>query len=484
MNKREGTPLMQTFIRRFTRLQWKLTFSYALLTGVVLLLFEILAIGVIFWVVNANLPSIVLSGAQQEVPQAATYFAGDVPDWKGLSAWLNIPNPYANGSYQGGTIVDTQGRVLATAGDTAIHAGMPLQTRLSAQSMKNLRAVLAGGATSQGLVNQETDGSIVAIVPIVGKDKTVQAALVLKTNTIAQANGYWVSYYLLYVVLPSLLFILFIAGVIGPIAGFFTARNFTRRFQKLSVAADNWGKGNFSTLVQDTSSDELGQLTRHLNRMVEQLQNMLQTSQKLAVLEERNRLARDLHDSVKQHIFVVALQVGTAKLHLEPNAEKVQRPLAEAEHVLLQVQEELQTLIRELRPVALEDKGFGVALQELASQWTQQTSIPTDVQLERKQVLPLLVEEAFYRIVQEALANVARHSQATKVLIRLVCEQEHVLLSIQDNGQGFALAGTKGKGFGLLSMQERMNALGGDVSIESTKEQGTRIVARCPKTAQ
>jgi NarL family two-component system sensor histidine kinase LiaS len=472
---------MQRFIRRFSQLQWKLTFSYALLTGGVLLLFELVAIGVIFLVVNANLPRIVLSGAQQEVPQAATYFTGDVPDRNGLSAWLNIPNPYANGSYQGGTIVDTQGRVLATAGNTAIHVGMPLQTLLSASSAKNLRSVLAGGTTSQGLVNQEVDGSIVAIVPIVGKDKTTQAALIIKTSTIAQANGYWVSYYLLYVILPSILFILFVAGIIGPIAGFFTARNFTRRFHKLSVAADNWGKGNFSTLVQDTSSDELGQLTRHLNRMVEQLQNLLQTRQKLAVLEERNRLARDLHDSVKQHIFVVALQVGTAKLHLAPHAEQVQRPLAEAEHVLLQVQQELKTLIRELRPVALEDKGLDAALQELATQWTQQTGIPTDVQLESEQALPLLVEEAFYRIAQEALANVARHSHATKVLLRLAFEQGHVLLSIQDDGQGFTFATAKKKGFGLLSMQERMNALGGDVSIESTKGQGTRIIARCVK---
>ena len=314
-----------------------------------------------------------------------------------------------------------------------------------------------------------------------GKDKTVQAALILKTSTISQANGYWASVYLLYVILPSVLFILFVAGIIGPIAGFFTARNFTRRFQKLSLAADNWGKGNFSIFAQDTSGDELGQLTRHLNRMVEQLQNLLQTRQRLAILEERNRLARDLHDSVKQHIFVVALQVGTAKLRLGPNTEAVRQPLAEAEHVLLQVQQELKTLIRELRPVALEGKGLGVALQELATQWMQQTHIPTDVQLESEQALPLLVEEAFFRIAQEALANVARHSHAAAVQIRLAFEQENTLLSIHDNGQGFAVHTSQGKGFGLLSMQERMNMLGGDVCIESVPGQGTRIVARCVK---
>ncbi len=472
---------MQTFIRRIPRLQWKLTLSYALITGIVLLLFEILAIAVIFLVVNANLPQIVLSGAQQEVPQATTYFVHGTPDREGLTAWLNIPNPYAAGSYQGGTVVDKQGQVVASAGDTAISAGMALQTRLSAQSAKNLRLVLAGRTNSQGLVSQEANGSIIAIVPIVSKDKIIQAAFILKTNNISQANGYWASFYLLYVILPSILFILFVAGVIGPIAGFFTARNFTRRFQKLSLAADNWGKGNFSIFAQDRSSDELGQLTRHLNRMVEQLQNLLQTRQKLAILEERNRLARDLHDSVKQHIFVVALQVGTAKLHLGPNTEDVQQPLAEAEHVLLQVQQELKTLIRELRPVALEGKGLGVALQELVTQWTQQTNIPTNVQLESTQTFPLLVEEAFFRIAQEALANVARHSQATTVEIRLASEQGNALLCIHDNGQGFALHTTDRKGFGLLSMQERMKVLGGDVSIESTPGQGTRVVARCER---
>jgi len=331
------------------------------------------------------------------------------------------------------------------------------------------------------VVSQEANGSIIAIVPIVSKDKIIQAAFILKTNNISQANGYWASFYLLYVILPSILFILFVAGVIGPIAGFFTARNFTRRFQKLSLAADNWGKGNFSIFAQDRSSDELGQLTRHLNRMVEQLQNLLQTRQKLAILEERNRLARDLHDSVKQHIFVVALQVGTAKLHLGPNTEDVQQPLAEAEHVLLQVQQELKTLIRELRPVALEGKGLGIAFQELVTQWTQQTNIPTNVQLESTQTFPLLVEEAFFRIAQEALANVARHSQATTVEIRLASEQGNALLCIHDNGQGFALHTTDRKGFGLLSMQERMKVLGGDVSIESTPGQGTRVVARCER---
>lgn len=472
---------MQTFIRRFPKLQWKLTITYAFTTIVALLLFELLAIIIIFLVVNVNLPQIVLSGIQQEVPQATSYFARGTPDREGLTAWLSIPNPYANGSYQGGTVVDRQGQVIASADVKGIHVGMALQTQLSPQSATNLRDVLLGHTGSQGRVAQEADGSIVAIVPLPGKDKTVQAALVIKTSNTTQANGYWASFYLLYVILPSTLFIIIAAGVIGTIAGFFTARNFTRRFQKLSSAADHWSQGNFSIVAQDRSNDELGQLSRHLNHMVERLQTLLLTGQKLAILEERNRLARDLHDSVKQHLFVVALQVGTAKLRLGPNTEEVQQPLAEAEHVLLQVQQELKTLIRELRPVELEGKGFGVALRELVTQWSHQTNILANLQLESKQTLPLLAEEAFFRVTQEALANVARHSQATMVQVQVASEQGKDTLSIRDNGQGFTLNTSDGKGFGLLSMQERMRALGGHVDIKSTPGQGTCVVACCER---
>jgi two-component system, NarL family, sensor histidine kinase LiaS len=148
---------------------------------------------------------------------------------------------------------------------------------------------------------------------------------------------------------------------------------------------------------------------------------------------------------------------------------------------LLQVQQELKTLIRELRLVALENKGFGVAMQELVTQWSHQTNIATTLQIENVQTLPVLVEEAFFRVAQEALTNVARHSQATAVQLQITSEHEEVLLSIRDNGQGFVPNTTDAKGIGLHSMQERLEALGGDVSIESTPGQGTCIIASCAR---
>jgi two-component system, NarL family, sensor histidine kinase LiaS len=226
----------------------------------------------------------------------------------------------------------------------------------------------------------------------------------------------------------------------------------------------------------------LGQVARQLNRMAEQLQNLLEARQKLATLEERNRLARDLHDSVKQQIFAISMQIGATKVLLKRDVDAAEARLKEAEKLVHQAQQELTSLIRELRPVALEGKGLVAALRELATEWTQQTTIVANLQAgnaQETQVLPLTVEEALFRVAQEALANVARHSKATLVQMILTTTDDTVTLSITDNGQGFDTTPQGHLGVGLLSMQERMKALGGDVQVESTPGKGTRVIAYC-----
>src|SRR5579859_1436791 len=103
-------------------------------------------------------------------------------------------------------------------------------------------------------------------------------------------------------------------------------------------------------------------------------------------------------------------------------------------------------LIRELRPVALEDKGFVVALRELITRWTQKTGTVASIQVEGEQPLPEAVEETLFRVAQEALANVARHSHASSIQVQVRWEQDAVILSISDNGQGFDTAATARQG--------------------------------------
>ncbi|HEX4208004.1 MAG TPA: sensor histidine kinase [Ktedonobacteraceae bacterium] len=223
------------------------------------------------------------------------------------------------------------------------------------------------------------------------------------------------------------------------------------------------------------------QTTRQLNSMADQVRNLLQARQKLATLEERNRLARDLHDSVKQQVFAVSMQIGATRFLLRRDADAAETRLLEAEKLVHQAQQELTLLIRELRPVALEGKGLATALREMATQWTQQTTIVANVRIEDMQTLLLTVEEALFRVAQESLSNVARHSKATLVQIALTTNEETVTLSVTDNGQGFSPTERSCLGVGLLSMQERMRALGGDTQVVSAPGKGTRIIAYCQR---
>jgi NarL family two-component system sensor histidine kinase LiaS len=245
---------------------------------------------------------------------------------------------------------------------------------------------------------------------------------------------------------------------------------------------DRWSQGDFSLIAHDRSDDELGQLARRLNRMAEQLQHLLRTRQKLATLEERNRLARELHDSVKQQVFAVSLQVSAAKGLMRRDAGEALTHLDEAERLVRQAQRELTALIRELRPAELERQGLEAALREHVTQWSRQTGIAADVQSEGGRESPPNVAETLFRIAQEALTNVARHSQATAVQVLMTCERDGAILTIADNGRGFDPAATDGQGMGLLSMRERAQALGGEVRVESVAGQGTTVIARCAST--
>jgi NarL family two-component system sensor histidine kinase LiaS len=235
-------------------------------------------------------------------------------------------------------------------------------------------------------------------------------------------------------------------------------------------------------MVRDPSGDELGQLSRRLNAMAEELKTLLETRQQLAILEERNRLARDLHDSVKQQVFSLAMQVGALRVLLRRDEDAAERRLNEIERMVRMAQKELASLIHALRPVALEGKDLASALQDFAQQWADQTWISAQVHVEGTETLPHAVEEALFRITQEALSNVARHSNASAVQIQLHCKQESVTLLIADNGQGFNVARAEGRGVGLLSMRERIQVLGGDIQVESAAGKGTEIYVHCPTT--
>ena len=215
-----------------------------------------------------------------------------------------------------------------------------------------------------------------------------------------------------------------------------------------------------------------------LKQMAQQIETLLQTRQDLALLEERNRLARELHDTVKQQNFATLMQVRAAKnlAQQERDPEVAMQHLATAESLLKQSQEDLKTVIEELRPVQLEGRGLPTALRQFVQAWSVQNGMSAHVPVHEERPLPLNLEQPLYRVAQEALANIARHSQATAVAVELHYQSESVSLKITDNGQGFDLNDGK-RGFGLSTMQQRIAETGGHFTIESKLGVGTAVEA-------
>jgi NarL family two-component system sensor histidine kinase LiaS len=148
----------------------------------------------------------------------------------------------------------------------------------------------------------------------------------------------------------------------------------------------------------------------------------------------------------------------------------------EAERLAKQAGAELTTLIRELRPPSLESKSLADALQDNVAEWSRQNGIVTDLKVDSPASIALPEAETLFRVAQEALANVARHSQASRVNAELANQSNDVILTIQDNGVGFD-PGEVEKGVGLDSMRERLEAIGGRLDISSQTSSGTKITA-------
>jgi NarL family two-component system sensor histidine kinase LiaS len=278
----------------------------------------------------------------------------------------------------------------------------------------------------------------------------------------------------------SMLLLITVVSGIGVFTGAVISANLRGRLRRIARAADAWSQGDFSIAVRDGAGDELGQLARDLNRMAEQIQTLLATRQELAVVEERNRLARDLHDTVKQHVFANALLVRAARKQMERDPATAQRHLQDAEELAAQTQQELIALIHALRPAAIADKGLVAVLREDADDWSRRMSIAVELRVQGERTTPLDVEDTLLRVAQEALANVARHSGAQGVSMRLAWEEEQVCLTIHDDGGGFDLDKVEGKGLGLASMRERVEALGGTLAIVSGAGSGTTVEAHVP----
>ncbi|MFZ5639953.1 MAG: sensor histidine kinase, partial [Bacillota bacterium] len=205
--------------------------------------------------------------------------------------------------------------------------------------------------------------------------------------------------------------------------------------------------------------------------------------------EERKRVAREIHDGPAQSMANVVLRMEFCEKLLDVDPEKARQELKELKEVVRGNLQDVRKIIFDLRPMALDDLGLVPALKRFLEDYRDKWGLEVEPVFRgtEKRLAPAL-EIALFRLVQEALNNVRKHAHARKVVVTLGLEPKMITAGVKDDGQGFdlkqALAVRSGDSFGLISMKERVELLGGRMEIKTEPGRGTKVLFRIPVTGQ
>ena len=203
-----------------------------------------------------------------------------------------------------------------------------------------------------------------------------------------------------------------------------------------------------------------------------------------AVLAERTRIAREIHDNLAQEMTGISVQLEVVARTMPPDAEVTRTHLDRARQQVRHGIAEARRYIWDLRSPALENIDLPSALSETARRLTSETGIQAQVEVNgTNRRLPRLVEDNLLRIGQEAVNNAVNHAEAQRIFVNLIFDARRVQLSVRDDGHGFvhqAAANGQAGHFGLIGMRERAERIGGTLSIHSSSESGTEVVAEVP----
>jgi len=271
----------------------------------------------------------------------------------------------------------------------------------------------------------------------------------------------------------------------GEIVGIMSAEN-VRSLMYIPIKVQNTVLGVFNVCTsQPRAFDEDRQrlFASLVQRAALSIENsrLFERTKHMAILDERNRLAQELHDSAKQKAFAALAQLGAAKKKVNNDHGNAAEHLVEAEKIVSEVIRDLTFLIQESYPKGLKERGLAASVRDYAFVWESRSSIRLNLSIHGERRLPLHIEQVLYRIVQEGLSNIARHSQATQADVRIVYQEREIQMQIGDNGRGFDLRRTS-SGLGLQLIHERLESVGGHVDIQS-RSGGTWINIRVPLQA-
>ncbi len=487
-------------LKFFRRLQWKLTLSYAVVTAGTVIVLTALFVGIAVYFEGQN-----NTRTLDSFYWSKTAFQDNIPylldDPQALQKWLERVQKtgFTWDDFQSYTVretldyantlvVQTQpiylldpnlNLIAAAPFDNPGLIGKPFKPRaLIGFSMESIiDAALVGDKNYYAQSILSSDGTRLVAFPLRKSDADPVVAIVIyRIKPVAFATPSNLYIYQTFFLL-TMFFMFLVALPVGAVFGWLVTHGLRKRLATLSAASQAWSRGDFSVSPRDKSGDEIGELTRNLTGMAEQLQTLIHTNDELARLEERNRLARDLHDTVKQQTYAARMQLTAAKNMVETDPKAASEHIDSALQLNRETQQELKLIIDELRPAALQGKGLAQAVTEYANRWQEHTGIKVETVINGERSLPLDVEQVLYRVLQEALSNIARHAEADTVGLSLSTFPERVTLIVADNGRGFETNAVSSTSYGLTGMQGRLGEVGGTLKVESTLSVGTTITA-------
>ncbi len=274
------------------------------------------------------------------------------------------------------------------------------------------------------------------------------------------------------------------AALMGTLFGWRTARTLSGRLAHLSQVSAAWGQGNFEQQIQDDEADEIGELGENLNRVAADLQTLLSEKEQIAVLGERDRMARELHDTLAQGVAGLVLQLEAVKHHLnEGEVAESQLIVTEATTQARNALRSARGAIDDLRNAAMLAPDFITAVSQRVQKFGLTNNLMAELDAQLPDSLLLSPTTSFHarRALSEMLANVARHAEAASAWVKLRLDADSLLIEVTDDGVGFDPETAVRPGhYGLIGLKERARLTGGNFSIKSSEGKGTTALLRLP----
>ncbi len=293
---------------------------------------------------------------------------------------------------------------------------------------------------------------------------------------------------------PLIAWILLLVITIGIVSGYLFGNLLKKRLEVLVQSILTYERGNYAHRVPPLGDDEIGLVAEHLNEMAQRIEKQVASLQRLStekvewqeqlkksvISEERQRLSRELHDAVSQQLFAISMMSSAVQENIGPTQHKIKSQIVMIEKMACSAQNEMRALLLHLRPATLEGKGLKEGLDELLTEFRDKQEIDIQWNVVDIPDLPKGIEDHVFRIVQEGLSNVLRHSKATSVTVRLSVRKQQLNLTIFDNGIGFDMNKSKKSSYGLQLIQERVNEIGGVAEVMSFLGKGTQVDVKVP----